>query len=125
MNQTQAPFINYLQQPYYGPQYNTSQYTYIQNGFSEAQDSLLYSQPLVFTNQIYPKMPWYPKTGMPCGSGCGATGTCSKNGVCMRRPSTGTVFAEQVTYRINKPLSMAPIEKFGDDPNKKKLRQGF
>ena len=77
-------------------------YSYIQNGNNINLDSQLNTQPLIFTNQIYPKMPWYPKVGSPCGNGCGATSMCSKNGLCVRRPSTGTVFGPEVHYKFKK-----------------------
>lgn len=100
-----------------GPQNTDSTKQY----YSPAPEfSDLSMQPLIFTNQIYPKIPWYPKTNMPCGSGCGATGKCGPKGLCEIRPSNGTVFSGDVTYIPKKNPSI--IEAFGDP---KKRPGGF
>lgn len=64
-------------------------------------NSSLSVQPLLYKYQIYPKTPWYPKSGMKCfDDGCGATGYCDK-GYCARNPTTGTVFDGEVQYKFN------------------------
>ena len=64
--------------------------------------SQLQSQPLLFLNQVYPKNPWYPKDGQPCGDGCGATSSCKlinkSQKICVRNKQTGTVFSKPVIY---------------------------
>ncbi len=63
--------------------------------------SNLYAQPLTFLNQIYPKVPWYPKSGMPCDSkdGCGAACSCSDK-KCSMNIGSGTVFSSEVKYKF-------------------------
>jgi hypothetical protein len=58
---------NYQGSIYYGPGPN-----YPDNTITD-----LYQQPLMFSTQSYPKIPWYPKAGMSCSTDeCGATATC-------------------------------------------------
>lgn len=65
-------------------------------------------QPMLFTDQLYPKIPWYPKDGMSCKTennnfygivtdNCGAAMHCN-SGRCMRNTYTGTVFDGNVVY---------------------------
>ena len=59
---------------------------------SMPRQSNLYQQPLSYANQLYPKVPWYPKEGSACyKNDCGATGTCVQ-GVCRNNNSPNTAF---------------------------------
>jgi hypothetical protein len=97
---TQKVF-NQFPYPYpYPVQYNPYSYAPGINYNQPVQfpETNLYMQPFVFSQQAYPKTPWYPKAGMPCTDGCGATSVCNPNGMCQRRPTNGTVFGAPVTY---------------------------
>ncbi len=73
---------------YYGPEGTASN--------SDDPNSNLFQQPLMYPTQMYPKIPWAPKTGMSCVEGqCGATGSCV-DGVCQQNPVTQTVFGIDV-----------------------------
>lgn len=63
------------------------------NNYNQSNDpnSTLYQQPLLYPTEMYPKIPWYPKTGQPCVEGqCGATSTCSNN-MCIPNSTMNTV----------------------------------
>lgn len=52
----------------------------------------MYQHPLTYPNQLYPKVPWYPKTGSSCVPGeCGAASTCYE-GYCVPNKTDKTVF---------------------------------
>lgn len=52
--------------------------------------------PLMYGTQMYPKVPWYPKTGQICtGPECGATSSCV-NGVCMPNKTNKTAFDVEI-----------------------------
>ena len=52
--------------------------------------------PLMYGTQMYPKVPWYPKTGQICtGPECGATSSCV-NGVCVPNKTNKTVFDVEI-----------------------------
>jgi hypothetical protein len=56
----------------------------------------MYQHPLTYPNQLYPKVPWYPKTGMACVPGeCGATSTCYE-GYCVPNKTDKTVFNTEI-----------------------------
>lgn len=68
---------------YYGP-------TYVSQDISDG--STLYQHPIVYPHQYYPKVPYYPRTGMSCNVGeCGATSSCVDN-VCVPNKTDKTVF---------------------------------
>lgn len=83
--------------PYYSLQ--TNPYAYVPGvnyQYPQGPASNLDQTPLVYPTQLYPKIPWYPSVGKPCGDGCGATGTCV-DGVCKRNPTNKTVFGIDTT----------------------------
>ena len=82
---------------------NNPNYSFIINTNPNVpSNGLLASQPLLFTYQMYPKIPWHPKEGQPCGDGCGAVSHCNTNNVCVRNKSKGTVFTDEVLLNFKK-----------------------
>lgn len=65
--------------------------------------SFLKSQPYTYIQQLYPRVPYYPKNNMKCNksSECEATGMC-KNNICTMRKSEGSVFSDPVVYKFKK-----------------------
>jgi hypothetical protein len=81
----------------YNPNYkmNNNPYAYVPGVNYQSPGgpmSNLNQTPLTYPTQLYPKIPFYPSVGKPCGeNSCGATGVCQQ-GVCQRKNSDGTVF---------------------------------
>jgi hypothetical protein len=91
----QPPTLPWYQN--YNPYYpmGTNPYAYVPGinyQYPQGPQSNLNQTPLMYPTQLYPKIPFFPSVGRPCGNGdCGATGTCTE-GVCQRNDGSKTVF---------------------------------
>jgi len=99
MNPSYPPSSYPLSYPSYPSSYPPSSYSPHNNNNGISNNN---NAPLTYPIQLYPRIPWYPKSGLSCNSiqECGATSSCV-NGTCIpnwmtKKTGNNTVFETPV-----------------------------